>query len=297
VQSASGLRYLGRDEPASFRALDREQLESILDPTHFVGAFETTERAIDPRPIAERLRAAVLTEPRISFHGGCRVDSVARLHRHGFDVCFTQGAAQRSGPYDQVVNALWDGRLAIDRTLGIAPGRNWIFRHKFGNRVSVALRASDLPSVTMVLGPFGDIVNFGSAGFYLSWYPSGMVATSRDVQPAPGWSHLDDAARMEVFARSFDTWSTYCPKLRDLAFSSTQVDPSSGTIFAWGDTDIDDPHSVLHMRDEIGIQSISGYHSVNSGKYTMVPYYALNAAARVLGHDVVTRGLSEAWAS
>lgn len=295
LRAASGLRYLGRDEASSFRKLDPEQFRSILNPAELVGAFETTEYAIDPRPVAERLRAAVLAEPRITFHGGCRVDRVERVNGRGFVVSFTHDAPGRSGPYDQVVNALWDGRLAIDHTLGIAPGRTWIFRHKFGNRVSVALKPSDLPSVTMVLGPFGDIVNFGSAGFYLSWYPFGMVATSHDMQPAPGWPHLDEAERMDVFARSFEQWSTYCPQLRHLGFSRDQVDPSSGVIFAWGDTDIDDPQSVLHMRDDVGIDSFDGYHSVNSGKYTMVPYFALNAAARVLGHDVVTPGLSETW--
>jgi hypothetical protein len=291
IRAASGLRYLGRDEPAGFRQLDRTALAAILDPAEFIGAFHTTECAIDPRPVAERLRAAVLAEPRITFHGGCRVERVARLNRGGFTVYFTRDEARREGPYDQVVNALWDGRLTVDRTMGIKPSQNWIFRHKFGNRVTVKLGTDDLPSVTMILGPFGDIVNFGSAGMYLSWYPFGMVASTRDEQPPPGWTDLNASVRLQVFERSFTKWSTFCPKLRDLTFSRDQIDPSSGVIFAWGESDIDDPRSKLHLRDDIGIRSVDGYHSVNTGKYTMVPYFAVNTAARVLGVPTVGRAL------
>jgi len=276
--------------------MGRDEIAGILNPAQLIAAFETSERAIDPRRVAGALRAALLAEPRVSFRGGCRVDHVARLRPGGFAVSFTHDGPRRDGPYDQVVNALWDGRLAIDRTLGIMPNQPWMFRHKFGNRVRVALSASDLPSITMVLGPFGDIVNFGSAGFYLSWYPCGMVATTRDLQPPQGWLDLDDKSRMQVFERSFKQWAAFCPKLRDLTFPCGAVDPSSGVIFAWGETDVDDPDSQLHMRDGIGVQSIDGYHSVNSGKYTMVPYFALQAATRVLGRGVADRDLVEAWA-
>jgi hypothetical protein len=86
-----------------------------------------------------------------------------------------------------------------------------------------------------------------------------------------------------VFARSFETWRGYCPKLGDLAFVDDAVDPASGVIFAWGETDIDDPKSRLHARYEIGVASMGGYHSVNTGKYTMVPYLAAKAAERVCG--------------
>jgi len=288
MQAASGLHYLGRDEPASFHRLNKPQLESALDPEHFVGAFATGEYAVDPRPIADRLRAAVLAEPRITFHGGCIVERVTRRDRGGYIVGFN--GTQQDGPYDQVVNASWDGRLAIDHSLGIRPSQKWIFRHKFGNRVTAALQPTDLPSVTMVLGPFGDIVNFISGGYYLSWYPFGMVDTTSELQPPPSWSELDEATRLDVFARSLEKWTTLCPKLRAIKFHRDQVDPSSGVIFAWGDTDIDDPQSKLHMRDEIGIQSTEGYHSVNSGKYTMVPYFALGAAQRVLGPEKVKLG-------
>lgn len=289
IQASSGLRYLEDDEPANFRELSRHDLESILDRTHLTGAFATSERAVDPRVVASRLRDAVLAEPRITFIGSSLVEGVKRRSTGGYCVTFNNEGTQQAGPYDHVVNALWESRLAIDRSLGMEPAQSWIFRHKFGNRVNIPLCPGDLPSVTMVLGPFGDIVNFGSNGFYLSWYPFGMVDTSFDLQPPPSWNQLDKSDRFDVFDRSLKKWASLCPKLQDVKFGRDMVDPSSGVIFAWGDTDIGDPDSKLHDRYNIGIESIDGYHTVNSGKYTMVPYFGLKVAERVLGQESMTR--------
>jgi hypothetical protein len=293
MQAASGGRYLGLDEPPGFRELSAGELESILDPAHFAGAFVTSERSVDPRMVAARLRTAVLAEPRITFLGGTWVEAVTRRSGGGYDVTFDRGSAQREGPYDRVVNALWESRLAVDRSLGLEPPQGWMYRHKFGNRVNIPLGPADLPSVTMVLGPFGDIVNFGSLGFYLSWYPFGMVDTSFDLQPPRDWVDLHGEARYGVFARSLEKWRSFCPKLRALGFKQDQVDPSSGVIFAWGNSDIDDPDSKLHDRYEIGIRSVDGYHSVDTGKYTMVPYLGLKVAERVLGKDGGQSGLAD----
>jgi len=283
LQESSGLLYLGQKEPASYRELSRHEIESILDPVHFAGAFITSELAIDPRPVATRLRAAILDAPRVTFIGGSRVERVRRRKSGSFVVTFDNDGPQEAGPYDQVVNALWEGRLAVDRSMGIEPRQSWIFRHKFGSRVSIPLQPHDLPSVTMVLGPFGDIVNFGANGLYLSWYPFGMVDTNFDIRPPDRWLQIDEPARLDVFHRSLEKWKSFCPKLRELDYPRDRIDPSSGVIFAWGGTDIDDPNSRLHSRYEIGIHSVDGYHSVNSGKYTMVPYLGFKTAERVLG--------------
>jgi glycine/D-amino acid oxidase-like deaminating enzyme len=282
LQASLGRTYLGRGEPPSFRELTLGEIEAVLDPRDFATAFWTSERAVDPRVIADRVRAAVLGTPSIAFRGGTRVRGLERDARGRFRVTLADGTTD--GPYDQVINALWCGRIAIDRTMGLDPGRRWIHRHKFGTRVRIALTPDALPSVTMVLGPFGDIVNFGANGMYLSWYPIGMVATSHDPEPAREWHELDGAYRRDVFRRSLAAWRQFCPALGDLAFTDADVDPASGVIFAWGATDIDDPESELHERYSIGVQSVDGYHSVNTGKYTTMPYFAMQVAQRVLGH-------------
>jgi hypothetical protein len=281
MRAASGLRYLGRDEPAHYRDLAAHETASAFCPSEITAALVTSELSVDPRVIASRLRAAVLAEPRVTFLGSARVVDVKRRNG-GYEVGYDDGAAQTAGPYDHVVNALWEGRLAIDQRMGLAPEQRWLHRHKFGNRVQVAIGRNDLPSVTIVLGPFGDVVNFGTNGFFLSWYPSGMVASSQALEPPRDWNALDTAERHRIFERSLQRWLTICPRLNAVAFDREAIDPASGAIFAWGDSDIGDPESKLHTRYEIGIHSVERYHSINTGKYTLVPYLGLKAAERVL---------------
>ncbi len=68
---------------------------------------------------------------------GRRVRQVTRT-ASGFRVDGTSadGAGWSLG-CDQVVNALWDGRLAIDGGLGLRPDRPWVHRLKY--RVMVTL--------------------------------------------------------------------------------------------------------------------------------------------------------------
>lgn len=282
LQELHGLRYLGMQEPLTFRELTEDEVGSVLAPRHFATVFWTSERAVDPRVIASRLRAAVLGAQSITFRGECLVVGLKRDARGRFHVELDDGTTE--GPYDQVVNALWSGRLPIDRLMGLEPSRRWIHRHKFGSRVRIPLSSRQPPSVTMVLGPFGDIVNFGANGLYLSWYPIGMVDTSSQLEPTRGWTDADAGFRRDIFRRSLAEWTRYCPMLDDLEFDDAAVDPASGVISAWGSTDIDDPHSELHERFSIGVRSVDGYHSIDTGKYTTMPYLALKTAQRVLGH-------------
>ena len=131
------------------------------------------------------------------------------------------------------------------------------------------------------LGPFGDIVNFGEHGLFLSWYPAGMIATSTALRP-PEWDRqLTPETCRDVFQRSLHEWLSRCPALGALEFDETDVEPCAGVIDAWGSTDIDDPQSELHNRHEIGVHSVDNYHSVNTGKYTMAPYLGLKTAERI----------------
>ncbi len=284
TQAGQERSYLDRGEAIDYREMSADELADILDPDAFKTAFETTECAVDPRPIAEALATAASECARISVLHGATARGVERRRDNRFKVHYAiDGETMTDGPFDAVINATWEGRLEIDRSLGLTPRRSWSYRHKFGNRVLVSLKPTDLPSVTSVLGPFGDIVNFGDNGFYLSWYPTGMVSMTRDLAPPPEWDKLDRAQRLEVFYRSLAQWQRLCPKLRTLEFGEDAIDPVSGMIFAWGDTDIDQENSYLHTRHEIGVESFEGYHSVNTGKFTMMPLIGLEAANRVLG--------------
>ncbi|MEA2703249.1 MAG: hypothetical protein QOD63_1194 [Actinomycetota bacterium] len=283
IQDATGCSYLGLDRELLVEEIPRSQVEQLVDGRSVVTAFRTSERSIDPRPLAAALRGAVAAEPRIHFIGDAKVASVDPGGRERLRVTFEMDGETYHEWYDQVANMLWHGRLAIDAGRGLPQGRSWLYRYKFGNRVFVPLDAAAVPSITCVLGPFGDIVNFCDRGLYLSWYPIGMTATSRELRP-PEWEESQSPAeRYDVFRRSYDHWVTLCPALAGVDFSPDDVDPAGGVIFSWGATDIDNPDSELHQRHEIGVYTVGNYHTVNTGKFTMTPFFGLKTAERILG--------------
>jgi hypothetical protein len=167
--------------------------------------------------------------------------------------------------------------------MGIMPTGVWSHRYKFGNKILVPLTEADLPSCTMVLGPFGDTVNFRDRGAFMSWYPVGRTAWSEDFRP-PDWDSMYSANdRMDVFQRSFEELKKRIPAVGNLRFPLEAVDPVGGDILALGDTDVDKNESRLHERFEVGIRSFGNYHSVDTGKYTLIPYLAVKIADRIEG--------------
>lgn len=283
TRQATGLSYLGLDEPWCMEELDRREVERLVSSEYFLAVFRTSERSVDPRTVAPLLRASLRCTPSINFIGDTRVSAVERNDAGALMVRAVREGIESVESYDHVANTLWHGRLEIDATLDLRPGRAWLYRYKLGNRIHVPLRRETPPSLTCVLGPFGDIVNFGDQGMYLSWYPSGMMATSLEVRP-PAWDQEFSAARrLQVFRHGYREWLARCPDLAHIEFDDDDVDPSGGVIFAWGSTDVEDPQSELHSRYEIGIHSLGNYHSVNTGKYTLAPYMGLKTAERILG--------------
>jgi hypothetical protein len=58
-----------------------------------------------------------------------------------------------------------------------------------------------------------------------------------------------------------------------------------GIIYALGTADIDEPSSALHNRYAIGVHSDGHYHSIDTGKLTMAPYFALQVCDRITADD------------
>ena len=275
--------YLGLERTMNIEEMRRAEWQDLVDPGYFATVFRTNELAVDPRTVAELLRAAVLANPRIRFTGLARITDVADAAGGGLRVRFSKGGHEYAEEYDRVANTLWHGRLEIDARLGLRPEHPWSHRYKFANRVFLPLARDTLPSITGVLGPFGDIVNYGRRGFFLSWYPEGMIATSHDLCP-PEWDReLTPERRLAVFRRSLAAWVERCPPLSGLRFDDGSIDPGGGVIFAWGETGLEDDRSRLHERYDIGVRSRGNYHSVNTGKYTTSPYMGLKTAERILG--------------
>ena len=282
MHAASGAEYLGIERTVEAEQLTQSEMDQLVDGDYFLAMFRTNERAVDPRTVAPLLREAVRANPRIRFVGGARVTDLAWRDDGALNVMFEKDGQRYVERYDQVANTLWHGRLSIDARVGLHPEMPWMHRYKFANRVHVAL-GPEIPSITCVLGPFGDIVNYGENGLFLSWYPEGMTGTSFDLEPPDWHGQLTRERRHEVFQRSHAEWIERCPMLRAVEFSEKDVDPGGGVIFAWGNTGVDDEYSKLHDRYDVGVYSLRNYHTVNTGKYTLSPLMGMRTADRVLG--------------
>lgn len=282
ASSATGLSYLGQRR-LSVDKVPPDEWAGVFSPEQILCVYRSSELAVDVRGIADRLCEAVLCNPRIRFLPCARVAGVKRQTAGALRVTFRADEKEHQEVYNQVANTLWHGRLQIDATVGLVPERDWLFRYKVGGWLNKPVNDSAIPSTTFVLGPYGDIVNLGSRGLYFSWYPLGMLGSSGELNP-PDWKQdLKLPQLRSVLRKSYRALRDLCPALGSLEYDEDFVEPVGGVIFAWGDADIHEHESRLHTRYEIGIHSEGGYHSVNTGKYTMVPYLGYRTAERILG--------------
>ncbi len=281
LEQYPGLDYLGERPDELAQPLSSERLARYFDPSRFAAAFDTVERAIDTEVMAVAVRRAVLACEAITFLPSHKVRAVDRQADH-----FRVEGDGPQGPWRirarQVVNALWEQRLHFDQQLGLAPAGDLLHRLKYRVIARLPDRLRAAPSVTMVLGRYGDVVVRPDGTAYLSWYPAGMRGWTHDVQPPAEW---EPACRGEVpatlahelahaFLTAIDAWYPGIGECEPL-----QVD--AGAIVAIGRSDVDDAASALHDRSHVGVTSHQGYHSVDPGKLTTAPMFALQAADSV----------------
>ena len=282
LSNGGKIKYLGLFESLEATLLPKSRIEGIGNPDYIEDIFETSEYSVEPRYIADKLTEALAHDPNIQLHLSSKVDSVSRVGNN-LRVHFSNHGSTQSEDYSEVINSTWNGLLEIDRTMGIEPLGTWSHRYKFGNKILVPLQENDLPSCTMVLGAFGDTVNFKDKGAFMSWYPVGRTGWSEDYRP-PDWDSMySQEQRFDVFSRSFEELKKRIPAVAGLKFVPEAVDPVGGDILALGNTDVDKNESRLHERFEVGIRSFGNYHSVDTGKYTIIPYLAVKMADRIEG--------------
>jgi len=183
---------------------------------------------------------------------------------------------------DLVVNCTWDGRLALDRELGIVPRRKWVYRLKYRLLGELPAALADLPSLSIVLGPYGDVVVYPKNRIYVSWYPVCLRGWSTDLSPPSAWDVAcdgrDDAATAdEIRTAALAGIARLVPGLDESRIDTVDA----GVIFSWGETDITDPDSVLHTRSDVGVAAHDGYFSIDPGKLTCAPMFAEELAATI----------------
>jgi glycine/D-amino acid oxidase-like deaminating enzyme len=272
------LDYLGTRPARLAQRLSGIPQEFAAD--FFQAAFATPELAIDTDQLAKLIRRALRDSPLVDFLGAHCVRAIQSgdglsVEGDGPNGSFVINA-------DQVVNVTWERRSALDRGMGLAPSPDLLHRLKYRVLVRVPPEMKRGPSATMVLGRYGDVVIRPEGLSYLSWYPTGMRGWTSEIEPPRAW---DEACRgtpaagiaREVGAlalRYIDEWYPGIAK-------STIAVVDAGVIVAVGRTDVDDAGSALHYRSGIGMTSLDNYHTVDPGKMTTAPLFALEAAKRV----------------
>jgi len=281
-EAAAGRKqaYFGQPLDAPLQPWSAAEKSTEFDPEIALAAVATPEIAINPTPLARTLRECIADCPFIEVRCNC---TVVRADRESDKIrVLIEGLNGGSESFDHVVNALWDGRLAINETLGYRTSRPWLHRLKYGVSFQLPSDVRSPPSTTFVLGPFGEVVTYGDGLIYLTWYPEFLLAISRDVTP-PDWdTYPREPLRSRILTGTFRALSEIVSSLRGLDVENLpEATVKGGTIVAWGKTDIYDPTSELHRRFEIGVTSEGRFHSVDPGKLTMAPYFAEICAERI----------------
>jgi glycine/D-amino acid oxidase-like deaminating enzyme len=266
-----------------------------------MGSFTTDEISVDPGIIAEWLIAAINRDNRIRFRGRNHIRSVTPLSSGMSEVEVFADEKTIKYRFDCVVNCLWGDKIRIDRTAGILSDDPVMVRYKAAIRISSKEPEFHLlPSVTAILGSYGDLVNFGNGDFYLSWYPlcklgetvnGDMQDMVRLMQPSgiidsTGIMPYPQDPKCQINRQLQEDFVDSCilamcdliPGLSGLIGKKHSFTIGGGFILAKGSTDINDPESQLHQRYRTGPVAHGSYISVDTGKYCLAPMHAFDAA-------------------
>jgi FAD dependent oxidoreductase len=269
-------RYLGGGWAHGLERLSPRELAGLADDRFIVAGFRVPERSVSTNRIADRFVAALAAEPRIELAMGSRVKRV-RPHQPTVAGRWTVDTAEGArGPFDFVVNALWEGRLAIDAALGLAPEPGWSHRYRRSLFVRTS-KALDVPSVVVATGPFGDVKNYNGRDLYLSWYPAGLAAEGNGVDP-PEVAEPDAAGAAAVAESIIGGLASHLPWVTGIWAKTAEWRLEGGWVFALGKGSLADPRASLHRRDRIGLRRVGTYLSVDTGKYSIAPWTASQLA-------------------
>ena len=188
--------------------------------------------------------------------------------------------SERHGPFDAVVNALWQGRPSIDRSAGHRPDVAEQHRYRVSLFVRTARRV-DSPSAVLAFGPFGDVKRYGGRDFYLSWYPAGLLARGESVDPPPAPMLVDDE-RERIATTVWAELEAALPWVGEIKRAAMQVRVEGGWVYSQGRGALDDPGAGVHRRDRLGISRLGSYFSVDTGKYSVAPALAQRLARAIV---------------
>ncbi len=244
-------------------------------PERVQAVVKTVEVALERETMRNLLADHIQAFPEIAARYGHHIRCIVRTS-NGFRVEGTRDdGSVWSENAEIVVNCLWDGRLELDKQLGILPSRPFVMRLKYRVLGELDAALDSLPSMTLVLGRYGDIVRYRNAPTYFSWYPACLRGWSAEMTPPQEWDGVCAGSppieiATSVAKETLDAFESLIPGIERTRVGLVD----GGVIYAWGETDIDDHASALHKRYEIGVTAHDGYFSIDTGKFTCAPYFA-----------------------
>lgn len=276
---ASEGRYLDKLDDARSARLSPSELRLISDSPDILAAFRTPEHSVSTTAVADLLTRALETEPAINLLMATRVAELRSTGGSWDGPWRITTDAGSVGDFDCVINALWEGKLAVDRTLGIAPPAR--FSHRFRRALFVKTRVSlDIPSAVVSTGPFGDVKNFGGRDFYVSWYPAGLAAYGTDPDP-PAVVELNAQQEADFIEESFERLGRLLPAVHAVREQAEVTRVEGGWVYAAGKGRLENPRSSLHHRADFGIEQHGSYFSIDTGKFCAAPWLARRLASRL----------------
>lgn len=268
--------YLADVSEGRAQRLSAGELATISGSDSITAGFHVPERSVETTWIADRFVEALATEMRIERQMATRVTAVEAADGGNEGLWRIETSAGSFAGYDYVINALWEGRMEIDRTVGLQPKGVWSNRY----RLSLFMHSSEpvsSPCVVIATGPFGDIKNYNGRDFYLSWYPDGLRADSASISP-PGREDLDMPDAESFISSVFDHLQDHLPWVAHLRQKAETLRIEGGWVFAAGRGELSAASSSLHRRSDYGVVRKGSYLSIDTGKYSTAPWSARSIA-------------------
>lgn len=243
-------------------------------------AFATAERAVDPDRLREIVMGAmderaqhltVLTSHEVTTMEQ-REGAVRVRHRDRRD---PTTSTESSLVAAAVIDARWAWQGHGVQGARVGP-RNLRVKSSLVLPVDASAR-----TVTMVLGPYGDVVSRADS-VYASWYPAARRAHEYSAFPSAALQHaLAQATSPDPAVSGVDEQLAALRDLGLLARDRPHVGLRAGIIVGDGSVDIDSPQSALHDRADSGVARAGRVIMPRSAKFTTAPAAALDAVTAV----------------
>ncbi len=272
--------YLVDISDARVTELSEREVGQIADPAFVSAGFVVPERSLSTRWVADRFIDSLAAEKGIESQMATRVLGVDARDGGMQGPFWVKTDVGTDGPYDVVVNALWEGRPRIDASLGIQQDHELSHRYRLALFIETRQRV-ETPSAVLCTGAFGDVKNYNGRELYVSWYPTGLLASGEAIDP-PLLPQLDASERKALTDDIFSQLGRIIPSVSRIEEDATEIRLEGGWVFARGRGDLNDPESTLHQRDRIGIKRLGSYFSIDTGKYSVAPWLALQVAEAIV---------------